>query len=417
MEEPMLYLGRVDCRVFRAFLAAATAFVLARASVAKTIKVPLSHASTAFGTLVPVNISANDELSIEISDTDPACYFYNLREATPPPGLKDLAAGAPVVVLTATHDESVSQYIVEITKKARATCSSPAGRWVIPVRPFWEFGFAAGFTGDGLTDPVYFLEPTTLPAVGTEPARNGFFVRRDVGAEDSFKLGAAGLIHLIPRLNILGGVGPALSFGLSLDDETQTKYLLGLSLRFGARFYLSGGWAFGSRRRRTSGPTFENANGSTFTQDPNALASLGKKSGSAVFVGLSYTFLDVGLQPFRNVVAPAPAPPPLTAPPKEEEAPKPVITKVEPESEEIGKPITITGTGFGPVTANGVIFFEQEGIKENVESTSPKVTWTTTAVTVLVPSGLNPGVPTRITISPQSVIKSDPYSKFTVKTP
>ena len=383
-------------------------------AAAETRSVSINHSQEAPGVRSPINISANDTLRIEIVGTDPNCYFYNLHEVTPEPGAK--AIGSPSVVLIAIHDESVTQYVVDITKKASAppTCNLPVGRWTIPVRPFWEFGFAAGFTGDGLTDPVYFLEPTTLPAAGGEPARSGFFVKRDRGAEDSFHLGAAGMIHLIPRWNIIGGIGPALSFGLSVDDNTNAKYLLGLSLRFGARFYLSGGWAFGSRRRRTSGPTFETANGATFTQDPNALGNLSRKSGSALFIGLSYTFLDVGLQRFRDAISPAPAPAQAQpAKPNEQTGSIPTIAEVIPAGQKVGEVVTISGDGFGEPSADAVVRFDQPGVTKEVKADAAGVTWTPKKVELKVPDGLTPGKAS-LTISLGFGKASKPYESFSV---
>jgi len=264
-----------------------------------------------------IQVAAGQEFVIRILNTVPECFDYNFEGVLPPKAMAERAAKAALpkpeplqeqnVDFNVTHDPQFGSYKITITakdlpkdSKLKEQCEAlqqKQNTFIVTVTTYaWTVGLAGAFTADKLTDPVFSLR------AGKQGDQDGYFVERNKSAEDSFRLGAAAMIHLYHsdpnRFNGLGlskiGLNWApLSFGLGIDNGSQVHYFLGTSLKFGDQAFLTAGWVFGPRKRLPDGVH-------DFTTDQNALSSLPTKTSSAFFVGISYTFISVSKDTFQN---------------------------------------------------------------------------------------------------------------------
>jgi len=258
-------------------------------NIGAEVSYPINHAAEKSDDLSPVSIEHNQMLDIEIQGTNQDCYFYNSRteevEQIDAQGRRSLLPprDKTTVHLKLHHDESVVAYVVVITRKEPDTCKSdPLGprTYRIPVRSLWNVVGAGGFIGHDLVKAEYFLEPKD----------NGFIVRRQAEHEDDQTIGSAAMIHIYRSGRGLFGVSFApLTFGLNVD-QNRSDYLVGTSLRFGHRAYLTVGRIFGTVNRLPNGLTIDG-----FTTNANALANMGTRRESAWFVGASFGFLSAGV--------------------------------------------------------------------------------------------------------------------------
>jgi len=250
-----------------------------------------------------LRLRRNARFCIEIVNTQPACFLYNLREVDNDSNWLTVSVLPPRTTerFVVIHDGETDEYVIEITKKSPLpdACKSEtllALERSIRIENYgWTLGFAGAYTLDQLTDPVYFLEPGTREKPGGMPGEmeEGFFVRRRGSAEDSWERGAATMIHLHHN-------GPGrqrwdvhwvpLSFGLGVAGESESKYFVGSGMRFGTKAFLTLGWVFGEETRLPAKLGLDD-----FTTAGDALDTLPTGDGDAFFFGLSYTFagLDV----------------------------------------------------------------------------------------------------------------------------
>ncbi len=267
-----------------------------------------------------IQLEQGEELTINIIHTFQECFKYNFEAVpvtppksaiqgdTPPPPLQE-----KTVTFHVNHDRSFGSYKITITKKDDLTgtlktqCDAVSPQkpdtYTVTVGTYgWTLGFAGAFTADKLTDPVFSLHPGTQQGADGQPTK-GYFVEKNKGAEDSFRLGSAAMIHLYHsnpnRLKFLGIrhydiYWAPLSFGLGINGGSQAHYFLGTSVKFGDQAFLTVGGVFGPRKRLPDGIT-------NFTTDQNALSSLPTKNGSALFVGISYTFISVSKDTFQSL--------------------------------------------------------------------------------------------------------------------
>lgn len=267
-----------------------------------------------------IGLYADELLELVVTNTDRDCYTFNLEVVEEEPEGAKLQGRDPktTVVIPVIHHAGVSAYEVVVRKLANLPgCSLPDHTFRVPVETYeWRLAIAGAFTGDRLTDPVFYLEDgIENPEAPEEMQRQGFFVRQSTDAEDSYSLGAAAMVHLFhndpfrfdfkwrdrsrPPGDPVPGAGlvhwAPLSFGLGVGEDSDTRYYVGSSLRFGQKAYLTAGWVFGSRNRLPDGLDVGD-----FTTEVNALGSLGSKTTSAFFLGLSFDFIDVGASSFMG---------------------------------------------------------------------------------------------------------------------
>jgi hypothetical protein len=274
--------------------------------------VTIDHKTSVQNPVGLIQASAGQQFIIRVLNTVPECFDYNFEGVLPPKTQATMNARQAPQPLTeqnvdfnVTHDPQFGSYKITITAKdlpkgstLKDQCDALLQKpqtYIITITTYaWTAGMAGAFTADKLTDPVFSLR------AGTQNGQNGYFVEKDTGAEDSYRLGAAAMIHLYHSdpnrfsLSKLGVNWAPLSFGLGVDNDSQVHYFLGTSLKFGDQAFLTAGCVFGPRKRLPNG-----VHG--FTTDQNALSSLPTKTSSAFFVGISYTFISISTDTFQNV--------------------------------------------------------------------------------------------------------------------
>lgn len=362
----------------------------------------ISHRLTGAGKVPAISASHGDRIVFRIVDTDDQCFRYNAETVTTPRAEAGLRTrGNPVVELPVTHDESTTAYKIRVTK--RAGCTDTDGleevEWEIPVRELWNLAFAGGVARHDLIDPRVFLNPGTkdTDSNSTTPEVPGFFVSRNSDADDDFKVEGAAVSHLYLSSSLIRGVSVApLTFGISIDDD-RPSYLLGSSLRFGSRAFLTVGRIFGTRQRL---PTALHQG--DFTTDANALADLPTRAAESWFVGVSYSFLSSGVADLfrsrigvpQNVQRPAGTPAPPT-PPNPADGPQ---IKIDPAiAPALGGKITITGKGFQTPEAGSHLVIGPNNDK--IASTSAAVTkWEDTKIEFILPASFYKDEPYTATV-------------------
>ena len=150
----------------------------------------------------------------------------------------------------------------------------------------WELSGA--FTISDLTDKVFSLRE------GAVDGESVMLVERDAQAEDDYRLGFAGLINVFHHRHPLF----AGSFGLGINENSDVSFFIGPSWRLGGSAFLTAGWNWGPVTRLPSGTR----EGDPVT-DANLLADLPKKTDSAFFVAVSYSFLSPGEGLFKKPFA------------------------------------------------------------------------------------------------------------------
>jgi hypothetical protein len=302
--------------------------LLTAAEAVAELEVELDHATGVAKPAGTISLRDDEVLVLKVANTSRQCFTFNLTEVEETRA--DLQAEkdpkvsfGDMVELRVTHREEVVAYEVEVKLKPnlsselKTACSERSNiTFKIPVDTYgWALAFAGAFTYDELTDPVFSLEVgVENPDAAPEMQRQGFFVRESPDEEDDFTLGAAAMVHLyhsdperlrpffLPESCQVNWA--PLSFGLGISDQSEARYFVGTTLRFGKKMFLVIGGVFGARERLPNGLALGD-----FTTDANSLKTLGSKTDSALFVGLSYSFLNTGAAPFQNAfkeVKPAP---------------------------------------------------------------------------------------------------------------
>jgi hypothetical protein len=286
--------------------AGSTAGAAASASKSKAradniVTYTIDHAQRPSGDLTAVTILHGQTLHIVIMNTNTDCYYYNANEEKVP-SLEALEADSPthVATLDVVHDEDTVAYIIDVTPKDTDTSRCPEGTrsWRIPVRSLWNLAGAGGFAGHKLTDPVFYL----LPGERTKTdgsKEQGFTIHENASARDNHKIVGAAFAHLYQAGLGWRGVNIApLSFGISVDSS-RADYMVGSSLRFGTRAYLTFGRLFGTVQRLPAELSTQEPN--NFTTNANALSTLPTRRAQTWFFALSFSFLESGVSNlFKN---------------------------------------------------------------------------------------------------------------------
>lgn len=327
---------RTGFGTFFTYLAVAAFLSLSTEPAHAKKEVRLDHPTQTIAPSGTIALYPDELLALTVAGTSRECYTFNLKALEPPAADQQGAAAAPIewedVPIPVIHHRGVNAYEVEVRKRTdltddrRRLCTLPDHTFRVPVETYeWGLALAGAFTGDKLTDPVFFLDDgVENPDAPPEMQRQGFFILRDKKAQDSYSLGAAAMVHVFhddpyrfdfksgdstTQTTTTSGAGlvhwAPISFGLGVGQEAEARYFLGTSLRFGQKAYLTAGWAFGSMARLPNG-----LREGGFTTESNALGSLGSRTGSAFFLSLSFDFLKVGASSFLGAFETAKPQPP-----------------------------------------------------------------------------------------------------------
>jgi hypothetical protein len=167
----------------------------------------------------------------------------------------------------------------------------------------WQQSVAGAFIGSGHRNPLYSVYSREIDG------QTQTFVDQDPSnREDAARLGLGSFIHLYDerwerwqathrRPSTL--LPDGFSFGLGIGSQNSTLYALGLSWRFGDKGFLTAGYSWAPIDRLPNGihtcpRSAETCDSQLAVTDSNSIANLGSRTARAWFIGLSYTFLDVG---------------------------------------------------------------------------------------------------------------------------
>jgi hypothetical protein len=370
-------LGSVLC-----LLVAGWMIVVAR-PVQAEVDVTIDHYQLTQNPSGLIKMKRGEALLLHIVNTNVKCFEFNQSsiERTSPSAQQRSMQGSlhpDNVDLTIIHDGLPRDYVIEAINRpgVAGSCSDlEPHRWTVSVESGeWDLAFAGAFTADRLVDPAFSLDAGTMTsASGT--VTQGFYVHRN----GSWTLGAAAMVHIyhtdperltgsfLKRWSINW---VPVSFGLGINGtDSNTRYFFGTGLRFDTKLFLIGGVALGSVSRLPNG-----LQEGGFTTNPNALTGLTKRTGGAVFVGLSYSFLNTGVAPFQSRIQSNPPLPQTPLPP--------ALTISAPSATGAGT-CTVTVANGGSTDANGatVDLDVAQG-----ESATVK-TWTCTGTGCTKPNG------------------------------
>lgn len=258
-----------------------------------------------------IGLEKGDILVIQVRGTYPSCFTFN-ADAVAAQNKVDKATGeAPQpedVTFHIIYDGTATGYRIKATRiqNGPSFCSAvpvagiPDLDHTVLIQEYgWQIATTGAFTVDTLTDPVFYLTPTT------QGSQAGYLVAENKDARSTFSLGLAAMIHLYSsspttlRLFKSQTVSWApISFGLGINTSGATSYFMGTSIKVGDSFYFTVGAALGQEKRLPDGVTTMPP--TNFTTNANALSSLPTRTATSIFFAFSYSFIDVGLTRFTK---------------------------------------------------------------------------------------------------------------------
>ena len=236
-----------------------------------------------------------EKFTVSITNTCPKKFAYEVRGIRgyhpPPTTLVNSDAKLPANEkrsFTVVHSDSFGGYVVDISdEKPSLQCVDEENGKTLEPKTFfiftpilsdWHVSVSGGFTISGLVDPVYAVlsNPTT-------PGLNEVVERKD--RRDSANLGIATFVNTYsehyPRIG--------LSFGLGIRGANETEYYVGGGLRLSDKTTINFGRVFGPVAHLPAALSLgETVEGS------NTLSTLPTRIGHSWYVGISYSFIDVG---------------------------------------------------------------------------------------------------------------------------
>jgi hypothetical protein len=251
-------------------------------------EIRFNHLETTGDRAYELNLSNGEPFNVVIEQTCEPVFAYEVRgiyRSEEPTEQPSVAAGGPLTTktLTIVHDDQYGGYIVSLTRTAAGKpCVNSDGlqsrTLIISTRKLdWDLAFSGGFTVTSLTNPVFFVRPH--PTVTGQSQ-----VQEDVEARDDANLGIGTFVHIYHhRLPWLAGV-----FGLGIREGNRTEYFLGGGIRFNDKATLNLGYALGPVERLPNG-----VNTTDPVSDPNVLNNLSTRNRGGVFVGITYSFINV----------------------------------------------------------------------------------------------------------------------------
>ena len=223
------------------------------------------------GQILKVTIKAlapGANYSIDVSGTESADGKSNS-------GSRD--GDGSIKTLKIEHSPIFSSYtitIIPLDNKSEGTTRI----WTIPVRTIkWSIDFSSAFIFSTNTNKRYYLEETDEQSV--------YYIRERDEAKDKFNLGFAAMAHLVKTNNESKVTWAPISFGVGVNSDTDPRFFLGTSLRFGNAMYVTGGIDFGTCKRL---PAEIGVNETT--DDPAVITKLESQYKCGFYIGVSYSF-------------------------------------------------------------------------------------------------------------------------------
>jgi len=232
------------------------------------------------------NISSDEKKELE-KLIDDAIYYFNK--------LNTLHQFAFYPIQTPNVDEV--EYKFDFYKNGVNTGSKSYNYFT---KGGFKIDFSGGFFGHGLIDHKYITK--TEEKIDTSFYYNPFFIKTDsiLGIDTSskniiirdnngnFSIGAGLLAHFYTRTG--WRFNPTFTAGFIIDNNVQTRYLLGTSLIFGQeqRLVFSGGVCLGKAKRLASG--LEEGQAYTFSSGQTNDIPTRDEWGTSWFFGLSWNF-------------------------------------------------------------------------------------------------------------------------------
>ena len=235
-----------------------------------------------------LDLNHGQKFVVRIENTCPAAFDYSYEgvergtfqeqsEKKEPLSNKDFSL---------VYDQQFGGYVFHVVQKQGADPGKlcEGGEKLVPVsfivsvrQQNWNLSFSGAFTVSGLTDPVFSIKTENgVKKVIEEPDK-----------ENTRRLSVASFVHLFHDHVQWKQLQPALGFGLGINSDNRTEYMIGGGLRFGDRATVNVGRVWGSIDRLPNGVTFD-----TPITDDNVLNNKGTRIVSRWFFAISYSFID-----------------------------------------------------------------------------------------------------------------------------
>lgn len=289
-------------------------------ALSETVTTTYRHFSSNADQTIPIQADPGDDLIVNITETCTDEFVYRMigieksrerEDSGADLAIPDCVATDSAEPLSITVSSKYSGYLVEIIPKPdsdirflkRASGGAACVAESADCKPIkqitlvllldenpWNLEFAGGFSFSELTSQRYGVR--TMNVGGTDQS----VVFRDAAGEDDASLGMIGMIHAsstkLPRF--------AVSFGLGVREDSSTDYYLGGSWRAAGQFFVTVGKQWGQVDRLPNG-----LREGDVIPDPNTLSNLPTRTDSALFIAVTYSFLDPGRNFFSGQIAPA----------------------------------------------------------------------------------------------------------------
>lgn len=218
-----------------------------------------------------IAVKRGQRVNVRVENTYPDCFSFEVQSELEKDAkamgrtdnLTPCESRAQDVGFDVPQDDSGSNitFKLKAVKTSSVECSCDRAHQELREASFlmrtvirgWDVAFTGGFTIASLTDPVFRLDPTTRlvddPSPDASPdatiSEVGFRVAEAHDKRDSERLGVAAMVHVNPVPWLKGRVSwSPLSFGLGVNTKASMTYMLGTSLSFHGKAYLTGGLFF-----------------------------------------------------------------------------------------------------------------------------------------------------------------------------
>jgi hypothetical protein len=241
---------------------------------------------------------AGEPLAVVVIHTDPTHITAIAKPVSPDPKLQSAlpACARDGASVDTVFPDGEGRYTLEITVAGCTGLPDVAPTEFRVDILNWEQAVAGAFVGSEHRDPLF---STYTRQVGDQTLT--FVDREPEDRENDVRLGLGSFIHLYHEgaVRKLPWLPTGLSFGLGIGEENRTSYSVGLSWRLGDKAFLTGGYSWAPVDRlptgvRTCARSAESCDPGFALTDPNRIANLDERTEGALFVGLSYTFIELG---------------------------------------------------------------------------------------------------------------------------
>jgi hypothetical protein len=240
---------------------------------------------------------ANDALAVVVINTDKAHITASIKEVAKPKTESLAACAKDQASVDTIYPDGEGRYSLEITVSGCEGLSNVAPTEFKVDILGWEQSVAGAFMGSNHHDPLF----------STYTRKNGdqtftFVDQEPQNREDDVRLGLGSFIHLYHERagrGLWGLLPSGFSFGLGIGEKNRTTYALAPSWRLGDKAFLSVGYSWAPVDRLPNGVRIcsrssDSCDATLALTDPNRIATLSQQTKGAWFVGLSYTFIQLG---------------------------------------------------------------------------------------------------------------------------